>query len=103
MEEGGAVAAGGDAKRPRPAAHMAMPAYLREQIEKVRRDIEAAERDYDLTRAAELRHGTLPELERQLHESEERGRTESGVAELGAGTPSPLRVARELDACCARK
>ena len=62
---------------------------LREQIEKVRRDIEAAERDYDLNRAAELKHGTLPELERQLHESEERRRTESGVAELGAATPSP--------------
>ena len=62
---------------------------LREQIEKVRRDIAAAERDYDLNRAAELKHGTLPELERQLHESEERRRTESGVAELGAATPSP--------------
>ncbi|MDP6699853.1 MAG: AAA family ATPase, partial [Candidatus Latescibacteria bacterium] len=62
---------------------------LRERIEKVRRDIEAAERDYDLNRAAELKHGTLPELERQLHESEERRRTESGVAELGAAIPSP--------------
>ena len=62
---------------------------LREQIEKVRRDIEAAERDYDLNRAAELKHGTLTELERQLHESEERRRTESGVAALGAATPSP--------------
>lgn len=76
---------------------------LREQIEKVRRDIEAAERDYDLNRAAELKHGTLPELERQLHESEERRRTESGVAELGAASPSPLRVAMQLHACCARK
>ena len=39
---------------------------LREQVEKARRDIEAAERAYDLNAAAELKHGRLPELERQL-------------------------------------
>jgi ATP-dependent Clp protease ATP-binding subunit ClpB len=43
---------------------------LREQIEQVRRDIEEAERQYDLNRAAELKHGTLPELERKLGEGE---------------------------------
>ena len=43
---------------------------LREQIEKVRRDIEEAERSYDLNRVAELRYGTLPELEKQLQEVE---------------------------------
>ena len=39
---------------------------LREQIEQVRRDIERAERQYDLNRAAELKYGRLPDLERQL-------------------------------------
>jgi ATP-dependent Clp protease ATP-binding subunit ClpB len=39
---------------------------LREEIEVVRREIEQAEREYDLERAAELRHGRLPELEREL-------------------------------------
>ncbi|OIO69075.1 MAG: ATP-dependent chaperone ClpB [Zetaproteobacteria bacterium CG12_big_fil_rev_8_21_14_0_65_55_1124] len=43
---------------------------LREQIEQVKHDIEAAERDYDLNRVAELRHGTLPALEKQLAEHE---------------------------------
>jgi len=43
---------------------------LREKIEKVRQEIEVAEREYDLNRAAELKHGRLPELERQLAESE---------------------------------
>ncbi len=43
---------------------------LREQIEQVRRDIEKAERQYDLNKAAELRHGTLPTLEKQLREEE---------------------------------
>jgi len=39
---------------------------LREEIEKTRHEIEVAERDYDLNKAAELRHGKLPELEKKL-------------------------------------
>jgi ATP-dependent Clp protease ATP-binding subunit ClpB len=45
---------------------------LREEIEHVRREIEEAERTYDLNRAAELRHARLPELERRLKAEEER-------------------------------
>ena len=45
---------------------------LRSEIEQVRQEIEEAERAYDLNRAAELRHGRLPELERRLHAEEER-------------------------------
>ena len=45
---------------------------LKERIEQTRRDIERAERDYDLNRAAELRHGVLPDLERSYKEEEER-------------------------------
>ncbi len=44
---------------------------LRQRIESVRRDIEKAELEYDLNKAAELRHGKLPELERQLQEAEQ--------------------------------
>lgn len=43
---------------------------LREEIEQVRRQVEQAERAYDLNRAAELRHGRLPELERRLKTAE---------------------------------
>jgi ATP-dependent Clp protease ATP-binding subunit ClpB len=43
---------------------------LREKLEKTRRDIEVAERDYDLNRAAELKHGVLPELEKELKSEE---------------------------------
>jgi ATP-dependent Clp protease ATP-binding subunit ClpB len=39
---------------------------LREQQEQVRIDIEKAERQYDLNRAAELKYGRLTELERQV-------------------------------------
>ena len=44
---------------------------IREQLEKIRHDIEVAERNYDLNRAAELRHGRLPALEQQLKGEEE--------------------------------
>jgi len=44
---------------------------LREEIEQLRLAIAEAERDYDLNRAAELKHGKLPELERQLKIQEE--------------------------------
>ncbi len=45
---------------------------LREDIEQVRLEIAAAERSYDLNRAAELKHGKLPELEKQLRLQEEK-------------------------------
>jgi ATP-dependent Clp protease ATP-binding subunit ClpB len=43
---------------------------LREEIEKTRQEMEAAERAYDLNRVAQLRHGTLPELEQKLKGAE---------------------------------
>ena len=43
---------------------------FREEIEETKRLIERAERDYDLNKAAELKHGRLPQLERQLAEAE---------------------------------
>ncbi len=55
---------------------------LREEIEQVRHQIEQAERDYDLNRAAELKHGRLPELERQLREAEEKLRSRQGAERL---------------------
>src|SRR5687767_10208613 len=45
---------------------------LREQLERARHDVEVAEREADLQRAAELRYGTIPELEKELAAAEER-------------------------------
>jgi ATP-dependent Clp protease ATP-binding subunit ClpB len=45
---------------------------LRSELEALRHEIEQAERDYDLNRAAELRHGRLPELQRRLEAEEAR-------------------------------
>ncbi|MEP6754704.1 MAG: ATP-dependent chaperone ClpB [Chthonomonadales bacterium] len=43
---------------------------VREDLEQVRRELEIAERNYDLNKAAELRHGKLPLLEKELQEQE---------------------------------
>jgi ATP-dependent Clp protease ATP-binding subunit ClpB len=45
---------------------------LREEIDQTKHEIEQAERQYDLNRVAELRYGTLAQLERQLAEAEAR-------------------------------
>ena len=43
---------------------------LSEQIENVNKEIEMAQREYNLNRAAEVQYGKLPELKRQLEEQE---------------------------------
>lgn len=43
---------------------------LREKIEVARRELEDAKRDYELNRMAELQHGLIPALEKQLHAEE---------------------------------
>ncbi len=43
---------------------------IRESIDSVSREIEIAESNYDLSRAAELKYGRLPELRRELMEAE---------------------------------
>ena len=48
---------------------------LRETIEDLNRQIEAAERSYDLEKAAELKYGRLPEAKRQLEEEERRAQS----------------------------
>ncbi len=63
----------------------------RERLDAARVEMERAERDADLQRAAELRYGEIPELEREVaeYESEER--------ERGAGA-APVFLKEEVDA-----
>ena len=52
----------------------------REELEKLRHELEQAENDYDLNRAAELRHGKIPQLQKELEAMEdevENGKQES--------------------------
>jgi ATP-dependent Clp protease ATP-binding subunit ClpB len=58
---------------------------LREEIEKVRHEVESAERETNLQRAAEIKYGVLPDLERKLREEEEK------IAKQGAA-----RLLREV-------
>ena len=48
---------------------------LRETIEDLNRQIEAAEQNYDLEKAAELKYGRLPEAKKQLEEEEHRAQS----------------------------
>ncbi|MBQ8554730.1 MAG: AAA family ATPase [Clostridia bacterium] len=57
---------------------------LREEIERVNAEIEKAERTYDLNRAAELKYGELPKLQKELAEEE-------AIAESRKGEDSLLR------------
>jgi ATP-dependent Clp protease ATP-binding subunit ClpB len=43
---------------------------VRKEIEQLNLALQQAERSYDLEKAAQLRHGTIPETERKLHEIE---------------------------------
>ncbi|MFV0561193.1 MAG: ATP-dependent chaperone ClpB [Enterococcus sp.] len=48
----------------------------RSEIDKAKHELEDAETNYDLERAAVLRHGTIPQLEKELAELEERAKAE---------------------------
>ena len=52
---------------------------LKQQIEEIRRDIEEAERVYDLDKLAYLKHGKLPEIEKQLEEEKRKNSEREGV------------------------
>lgn len=52
-------------------------ALVRKEIEEVNAQIAAAKRTYDLDKAAQLQYGTLPELQKQLREQEERIKNEN--------------------------
>lgn len=54
----------------------------REELEKAKRDLEAAESNYDLNKAAELRHGKIPALEKELIQFEGQAKSEKGAHSL---------------------
>ncbi|MEU9746603.1 ATP-dependent chaperone ClpB [Streptomyces niveus] len=55
---------------------------LRQELEAARQDAEQAERAYDLNRAAQLRYGTVAELERRLAAEEEQLAGKQGESRL---------------------
>ncbi|MEA2390192.1 MAG: ATP-dependent Clp protease ATP-binding subunit ClpB [Solirubrobacteraceae bacterium] len=65
-------------------------AEIKEQLEQARIDYERAEREADLQRAAELRYGTIPDLERRLSEVE--------AASVQSDVAGPRFLKEEVDA-----
>ncbi len=63
---------------------------LREQIDKLRIEMEQAERSYNLDKAAEIKYGKLPELEKKLAEL-----AQNPQAEAKGDTNSGSRLVRE--------
>ncbi|HUB37184.1 MAG TPA: AAA family ATPase [Solirubrobacteraceae bacterium] len=78
----------------------------KERLDAARVEMERAEREADLQRAAELRYGEIPELERRVaeYESQERERqgeeaaASGGPAGAGAPPPPPQFLKEEVDA-----
>jgi ATP-dependent Clp protease ATP-binding subunit ClpB len=66
---------------------------LREEIERVRREAELAERRYDLDRAAQLRLGRLPELDRRLQAEQDRLSDKQGGHRLLREVVTPDEIA----------
>jgi ATP-dependent Clp protease ATP-binding subunit ClpB len=64
----------------------------REKLEAARIEMERAEREADLQRAAELRYGEIPELERKVAEYESEERERDGA------TAAPVFLKEEVDA-----
>ena len=50
----------------------------KQQIEEVKHQMEEAERNYDLEKLAQLKYGTLPELEKKLEEEKQKADSVDG-------------------------
>ena len=67
---------------------------LREEIEGVNAEIERAQESYDLSRAAELKYGRLPDLQKELAEEEKKAEEKAGQTTLLRDTVSEEEIAR---------
>ncbi|MBR6106543.1 MAG: ATP-dependent chaperone ClpB [Oscillospiraceae bacterium] len=66
---------------------------LRAQLEQLKAEIDSAEREYDLNKAAELKYGRLPELQKQLAEAESAAQT-ANAAKLLRDAVTEEEIAR---------
>lgn len=70
---------------------------LREQIEQANLEIERAQREYDLQKAAELKYGTLPQLQRELEEEEQKVKDNPHESALLRNSVGEEEVARVVE------
>ena len=69
---------------------------LREEIERVNGEIAKAEREYDLNKAAELKYGQLPSLQKQLQEEEKKAESVEKNATLLRDKVTEEEIARVI-------
>jgi ATP-dependent Clp protease ATP-binding subunit ClpB len=86
------TSAGMHAEWQREKASLTAVADVQEQLEQARIELERAQREADLGRAAELQYGTIPELEKQL------AAAESAEQEAGLASSSPRFLKDVVDA-----
>ncbi len=70
---------------------------LREELETVNAEIEAAERKYDLNKAAELKYGKLPQLQKELAEKERIAEESNGRNTLLRDKVTEEEIARIIE------
>ncbi|MEG2233512.1 MAG: ATP-dependent chaperone ClpB, partial [Oscillospiraceae bacterium] len=70
---------------------------LREQLESVNAQIEKAEREYDLNKAAELKYGELPRIQKELEESEKTANEMNGKNTLLRDKVTDEEIARIVE------
>ncbi|MEG1383968.1 MAG: ATP-dependent chaperone ClpB [Oscillospiraceae bacterium] len=70
---------------------------LREQLESVNAQIEKAEREYDLNKAAELKYGELPRIQKELEESEKAANEMNGKNTLLRDKVTDEEIARIVE------
>ena len=86
------TSAGMHAEWQREKASLTAVADVQEQLEQARIDLERAQREADLGRAAELQYGTIPELEKQL------AAAESAEQDAAAASGAPRFLKDVVDA-----
>ncbi|MEG1650476.1 MAG: AAA family ATPase, partial [Oscillospiraceae bacterium] len=70
---------------------------LREQLESINAQIEKAEREYDLNKAAELKYGELPRIQKELEESEKAANEMNGKNTLLRDKVTDEEIARIVE------
>ncbi len=70
---------------------------LREQIEMTNSEIESAERKYDLNKAAELKYGKLPQLQKELEQKEKEAEQNSTKKSLLRDKVTEEEIARIIE------
>ena len=71
---------------------------VREELDAARLEMAKAERAYDLNKIAELKHGRIPQLEKELAKAEKTGTTKTTLVKEEVSAEEIAEIISELDA-----